>query len=276
MKIQDTTRIAIYGANGRMGQSLLLASQYLEDINVVAVLIRSGSHQINQQVAVPANSRGVELVYQASLNPHTVVDVLIDFSTGASFDNALAIAIEKKAAFVSGTTGLNVQQKQALQNAANKIAVLWSANFSLGITLLKQLVSDAAKALGTSFDAEIIEMHHYHKEDAPSGTALALGQAIASARGQNFHEIAKYTRHGMNGIRPAGEIGFSTIRGGDVVGEHTVMFIAPGERIEITHRAGTRDLFARGALRAAQWLKGKPAGFYSIEDVISVHTSEVA
>lgn len=252
-----------------MGQSLLLASVGMDGVQIVSALVRAQSDLVEAPVAGIEDRQGNELTYAAALDPDIGVDVLIDFSAGAAFDNALAIAVEHHLAFVSGTTGLDPAQQLDLKNAALRIPVLWSANFSLGVALLKRLSAEAAAALGAEFEVEIIEAHHARKEDAPSGTALALGQVIAEARGRNLDDVACRARDGHVGARAADEIGFSTIRGGDIVGEHTVMFIAPGERIELTHRAASRDLFARGALLAAQWLRGRPAGLYSVEDVIA-------
>lgn len=269
MKSRDSTRTVVYGAGGRMGRSLLVAGSAFDGVDIVAALVRAQSELLDTPVAGVFDAQGNELVHVSALDPDLAVDVLIDFSAGDAFDNALAIAVEQRIAFVSGTTGLQPAQQLDLENAALRIPVLWSANFSLGVAMLRRLVGEAAAALGPEFQVEIIEAHHALKEDAPSGTALALGRAVAEARGRGLHEVERRSRDGMIGARDADEIGFSTIRGGDIVGEHTVMFIAPGERIELSHRANTRDLFARGALRAAQWIKGRPPGLYSIEDVLS-------
>lgn len=265
----EPARIALYGASGRMGKSLLAAALGFAGVRVLSALVRANSDYLDQIVPGYSGTIHGDLVYESALNPDLPVDVLIDFSAGEVFDNALAIAVEHRIAFVSGTTGLEPSQQLDLQNAALRIPVLWSANFSLGVALLKRLSAEAAAALGPEFEVEIIEAHHAHKEDAPSGTALALGKVIAHARGLDFDQVAKRTRNGIVGARDPQEIGFSTIRGGDIVGEHTVMFIANGERIELTHRAGSRDLFARGALRAAQWIKGRRPALYSVEDVIA-------
>lgn len=269
MNPKPPTQIAIYGAAGRMGQTLIVAAKALPAVVVMAAMVRAQSTWLDQPVAGLSDARGEPMLYASALDPDLDVQVLIDFSAGAAFDNALAIAVQRRMAFVSGTTGLDSSHQRALQQAAKHIPVLWSANFSLGVALLKRLVADAARVLGSDFEAEILEAHHQFKLDAPSGTALALGQSIAAARGQIFEQVAKRCRDGQVGVRPLGEIGFSCIRGGDIVGEHTVLFIAPGERIELCHRAYSRELFARGALRAAQWIRGKPAGRYGIEDVIA-------
>jgi 4-hydroxy-tetrahydrodipicolinate reductase len=170
---------------------------------------------------------------------------------------------------VTGTTGLSDAQQAALAQAAATIPVLWAANFSLGVALLRKLAAQAAATLGEEFDVEIVEAHHRHKQDAPSGTALALGRTIADARRRSLGDVARYARHGLVGPRTPGEIGFAVVRAADIVGEHTVLFAAPGERLELTHRAGSRDVFALGALRAALWLAGRPAGAYDIADVLS-------
>ncbi len=269
MLTPEPVRIAIYGASGRMGTALLEAAVGFRGVRVESALVRAQSACVDEVVPGHDGAGQDDLTFQSALDPDLAVDVLIDFSAGEAFDNALAIAVEHRIAFVSGTTGLEPAQQLDLKNAALRIPVLWSANFSLGVALLKRLAAEAAAALGPEFEVEIIEAHHARKEDAPSGTALALGRAIAEARGLDLDQVARRARDGIVGARDPDEIGFSTIRGGDIVGEHTVMFIAVGERIELTHRAATRDLFARGALRAAQWIKGRSAGLYSVEDVIS-------
>lgn len=195
------------------------------------------------------------------------LDVLIDFSAPAGFDAALAHCCAHRVALVSGTTGLSAAQRTALAAAARAIPVLWSANFSLGIAVLTRALGMAAAAL-RGWDLEIIEAHHARKADAPSGTALALGRAAAAARGQDFDAVAVLSREGRVGERPAGAIGFAAVRAGDIVGEHTALLATAGERLELAHRATDRAIFARGALAAAAWLAGKPAGAYSIDDVL--------
>ncbi|HXD83396.1 MAG TPA: 4-hydroxy-tetrahydrodipicolinate reductase, partial [Rudaea sp.] len=196
------------------------------------------------------------------------LDVVIDFSTPAGFDSALAHCRAHKVALVCGTTGLDADQRATLQEAARDIPVLYAANFSLGIAVLTKLLRDAARAL-PDWDLEIIEAHHARKVDAPSGTALSLGRAAASARGQDFDEVTHFARHGHTGVRRKGAIGFASIRAGEIVGEHTVLLATADERIELGHRAYDNTIFARGALRAAAWLAGKPAGTYSLDDVLA-------
>lgn len=197
------------------------------------------------------------------------LDVVIDFSTPQGFDAALAHCVAHRVALVSGTTGLDSARRPALTEAAGTIPVLHAANFSLGVAVLTRALREAAAVL-PDWDLEILEMHHARKLDAPSGTALALGRAAAAARGQNFDEVAVLSREGQVGARPAGAIGFASVRAGDVVGEHTAMFATVGERLELSHRATDRAIFARGALVAAAWIVGKPAGVYSLDDVLNV------
>lgn len=195
------------------------------------------------------------------------LDVVIDFSTPAGFDAALAHCEARGVALVCGTTGLDAAQHARLDAAGSTIPVLYAANFSLGVAVLARALRDAAAAL-PDWDLEIVESHHARKVDAPSGTALALGRAAAAARGQDFDAVAVLSREGQVGARRAGTIGFASIRAGDIVGEHTAILASAGERIELAHRATDRMIFARGALAAAAWLAGKPPGVYSLDDVL--------
>jgi 4-hydroxy-tetrahydrodipicolinate reductase len=241
----DPLRLAITGANGRMGRAL---QALLCDDARFALAVAIGAS--DEWRSAPK------------------LDVVIDFSTPAGFDSALAHCREHELAFVCGTTGLDANQRSSLQEAARDIPVLYAANFSLGIAVLTKLLRDAARAL-PDWDLEIIEAHHARKVDAPSGTALSLGRAAASARGQDFDAVATFARHGHTGTRPENAIGFSSIRAGEIVGEHTALLATRDERIELTHRAYDNTIFARGALHAAAWLAGKPAGAYSLDDVLA-------
>ncbi len=198
----------------------------------------------------------------------TDIDVLIDFSGATGFDHALTLCAAQNIALVSGSTGLSAAQLTAARTAALQTPLLWASNFSLAIALLRRLTAAAAATLGAEYDVEIIETHHRHKVDAPSGTALTLGEAVAQTRGRPLAELARYTRHGISAARVAGEIGFSVVRAADVVGEHTVMFATAGERLELTHRASSREVFARGAVQAACWIAGRAPGWYDITDVL--------
>ncbi|HEX7368730.1 MAG TPA: 4-hydroxy-tetrahydrodipicolinate reductase, partial [Rhodanobacteraceae bacterium] len=238
-------RIAINGVNGRMGSALRTLLENDARFELIASVGSSGGwHDVPK------------------------LDVVIDFSTPAGFDAALAHCRAHQIAFVCGTTGLDAAQRARLQEAARDIPVLYAANFSLGIAVLTRVLRDAAAAL-PNWDLEIIEAHHARKVDAPSGTALALGRAAASARGQDFEAVAAFARHGHTGVRPKNAIGFASIRAGEIVGEHTALLATKDERIELTHRAYDNTIFARGALHAAAWLAGKPAGAYSLDDVLA-------
>jgi 4-hydroxy-tetrahydrodipicolinate reductase len=195
------------------------------------------------------------------------LDVVIDFSTPAGFDAALAHCREHRVAFVSGTTGLDATRRTTLSEAARDIPLLHAANFSLGVAVLTRALRDAAAAL-PDWDLEILEAHHARKADAPSGTALALGHAAAAARGQDFESVAVLSREGQVGPRRTGTIGFAALRAGDIVGEHSAVLATAGERIELSHRATDRVIFARGALAAAAWLAAKPPGAYALEGML--------
>lgn len=194
--------------------------------------------------------------------------VVVDFSSPEACAEAAGLAAERGVPFVSGTTGLDESQQTLLRKAAERIPLLHAPNMSVGVQLLLRLVAEAARAMGEGFDAEILEIHHRHKKDAPSGTALRLAETLAEALGRNLSQEGRYGREGQVGARTAGEIGVMALRGGDVVGEHTVYFLGEGERIELTHKASSRSAFASGAIRAAKWIVGKPAGLYGMKDVL--------
>jgi 4-hydroxy-tetrahydrodipicolinate reductase len=197
-------------------------------------------------------------------------DVVIDFTLPEPSLRHVASAVRHKTSLVLGTTGLSAAQQADVEKAANEVAILQAANMSLGVNLLLELVTQAAAVLTPDFDIEVLEMHHRHKVDAPSGTALALGEAAAAGRQVSLEEVSQRVRDGYTGERQRGDIGFATLRGGDVAGEHSVIFAGAGERIELTHKATTREIFVRGALRAALWLAGRPAGLYSMKDVLGL------
>lgn len=267
MTASAKVRIGLHGASGRMGRAIIDACGSTDHgIAVAAALVRPGSALEGNPLPAPV-ANGVPLDYTAALDPEAGVSVLVDFSHADAFEAAVALAVAHGLALVSGTTGLDARQQRLLDEAAQRIPVLWAANFSLGVALLEHLAEFAAAKLGPGFDAEIMEVHHARKRDAPSGTALALGRAVAAGRGQTLDDLARYERHGQTGLRQDGEIGFAVLRGGDVVGEHTVMFAGRGERIELTHRATSRDVFALGSLRAAHWLAGRPPGRYRLAEI---------
>jgi 4-hydroxy-tetrahydrodipicolinate reductase len=242
------TRIGIIGAAGRMGRAIAAA---IED--------RKGARLAG------AAGHGDDVGALARTS-----DVLVDFSAAGALELNLAAAAGAGVPIVVGTTGLGEDAEALIEAAAARVAVLQSANMSLGVNLLAHLVRDAAARLGDDWDVEIVEMHHRHKADAPSGTALLLGQAAAEGRGVDLRAVSDRGRDGMTGPRVAGRIGFAALRGGSVAGEHQVILAAEGERIELGHRAESRDIFARGAVKAALWLADKPAGRYSMTDVLGL------
>ncbi|MFI4968882.1 MAG: 4-hydroxy-tetrahydrodipicolinate reductase [Lysobacterales bacterium] len=256
--------IVVHGASGRMGRAVLGALAERADVRAVAALVRLGSALDGQAIACAPDARASGLAHASALPDGIAACALIDFSSAAAFDGALGLAVRRRIAFVSGTTGLDSAQRAALDRAASTIPVLWSANFSLGVALLSQLVAEAARAL-PDWDCEIAEAHHSRKQDAPSGTALALAREVAAARDQDFDAVAELRR---NTPRAAGSIGFAVTRAGDIVGEHRVLFATAGERVELIHRATDRMIFARGAVAAACWLAGRPPGRHALADVL--------
>lgn len=265
--------LAIAGAGGRMGRQLLALIAADAGWQPVAAWVGPQSARLGQPVpgtalaytALPADGAGQAAKANA---PATRPDVVVDFSHASAFNPVLDWCRRERVALVSGTTGLDAAQQQALAGAAADIPVLWAANFSLGVAVLSQLVADAARLL-PGWDAEIIEAHHAGKRDAPSGTALALAGQVVQARGQVLPEQAVFDRHGTDQPRQPGEVGFAVVRGGDIVGEHTLVLAGAGERLELGHRAGDRSIFARGALQAARWLAGRPPGRYQLQDLLA-------
>lgn len=261
-------RIALYGAGGRMGQSLIRALANEPGARLVAALVRPGSAAIGEPV-VPSAAGCAPLEYAAALDPDAGAEALVDFSNAGAFAAALALAVTHRLPFVSGTTALDARGALELERAAAIIPVVHAANFSVGIALLERFVEEAARSFDAAADIEIIETHHRGKRDAPSGTALALGEAAARGRDTSLGERARYARHGSDAARFDGEIGFSVVRAGDVVGEHQVLIAGTGERLELIHRATSRDIFARGALMAAAALVGRAPGRYRLVDLIA-------
>lgn len=266
------TRIAIMGAAGRMGRMLVQASLQTEGVTLCAAVARPDSSLLGADVGelVGSGRCGVTLVdrLDAVINDF---DVLIDFTTPALTVEALALCAAHSKAMVIGTTGLTAEQEQTLSYYARNVQVVYAANMSTGVNLTLNLLSTATRALADAgYDIEIIESHHRHKVDAPSGTALMMGQAVAHACGRDLETKGIFSREGQCGPRTADEIGFSVVRAGDIVGEHTVLFATEGERIEITHKASSRMTFANGAVRAAAWVAGAKAGLYDMQDVLGL------
>ncbi len=255
-------KVGIAAVTGRMGT--LICQEIAKDnqFQLVAATTSGSNPKLGGMIA-----NNVQL----TVNPESLffeTDLVIDFSTPALLEQHVELAVKRNVLLVIGTTGLSDQQKEMLRGASKKIPLLYASNTSMGVTLMKSLVTQMAKTL--DFDVEIDELHHRHKVDAPSGTSLALGEAVAIGRGVKLNDIACYARHGHTGPRPDGQIGFSVRRGGGVVGDHTVSFIGDDESIEITHKGFSRSLYAKGAVKAAEWLYGKPAGLYTMEDVLGV------
>jgi 4-hydroxy-tetrahydrodipicolinate reductase len=260
-------RLAVFGITGRMGQSLIRALREADaPLRLSGALASANSALLGRDAALEGAPSGVTIT-AAIESALSGAEVAIDFSvSSAVLPNARACAAARVPLLV-GTTGLTADLREGLRQAARDIAVLVAPNTSVGVALIARLVRLAAAAL-PGFDVEILDVHHADKRDAPSGTALALGESVAAARGRTLSEIAVYERHGDAAARQPGSVGFASLRGGDVIGEHTVLFTAPGERVEITHRASDRQIFAKGALRAAAWLPGKAPGLYGMQDVL--------
>ncbi len=261
-------RMALYGATGRMGHGLIRAIHDSTDYRLVAAVASPDSPVLGSDAGTSA---GLPSPLGLALTSHVAegldeADVAIDFSIAGAVEGHLAACAAAGVGLVIGTTGLSAQTLVAVEEASLRIPVLVAANTSLGINLLAQLIEKTASLLPKDYDIEIFEAHHRYKVDAPSGTALQLGSAAARGRGETLEAVDLDRR----GARAAGSIGFSVLRGGDIVGEHTVYFAGPGERIEITHRAHDRMTFAYGALRAAAWLAGRPPGRYTMADVLEL------
>lgn len=267
----DELRVAIFGATGRMGAALLSAIDETTNARLVGAAASARSRWLGQDAGAPSagRNRGVAVVAKADA-ALTDATVAIDFALPEATSENLAACVERRCALIVGTTGYTPAVRAQIQEAARHIPIVVAANMSVGVNLLIGLTRLAAQALDASYDIEIFEAHHRNKKDAPSGTALALGDAAAAGRGVTLTDVGVFERHVTTGARAQGSIGFSVFRGGDVVGDHTVTFAGIGERIELTHRASDRMTFARGALRAAQWIVGRAPGMYSMQDVLGL------
>ncbi len=269
---KEAIKVGVIGAGGRMGRMLIEAVQDNPQTTLSAAIERQGSSLVGADAGeVAAIGRlDVQIVdnLAAVIND---IDVLIDFSLPDATEKNMQICAEYNVAMVIGTTGFNKQQEQVLATASEQVAIVYAGNYSTGVNLSLKLLGMAAKAFGTEADVEIIEAHHKHKIDAPSGTAFMMAEAVAEARGQHLKDVAVYGREGQTGERGTGTIGIHAIRGGEIVGDHTVMFIADGEVVEITHRARERMTFAAGAVRAATWIVQQSAGQYNMQDVLGLN-----
>jgi 4-hydroxy-tetrahydrodipicolinate reductase len=264
-------KVAILGAAGRMGQALVRASRSADGVALAAAVELPDNPWVGRDAGLAAGIG--ETGIRIGCDPRAALaaaDVAVDFTFHAAAPGNAALCAELGKAYVLGTTGLDAGESARVREAAAKVPVVWAPNYSLGMNLLFSLVRQAAKALGQDYDIEIVEAHHHFKKDAPSGTALGLAKAAAAGRGQELDAVAVYGRHGITGERPRGEIGIHALRGGDVVGDHTVFFAAAGERVELTHRASGREAFAPGALQAARWVAGRKPGLYDMQDVLGL------
>ncbi|MDN3699518.1 MULTISPECIES: 4-hydroxy-tetrahydrodipicolinate reductase [Vibrio] len=265
-------RIAIAGAAGRMGRNLVKATHHHSGAAVGAGSERPESSLIGVDIG--------ELCGEGHFNVSLVdnleksieqFDVIVDFTAPVSTLVNIELCRQHGKKLVIGTTGFSEEEKQVIAHAAKEIPIIMAPNYSVGVNLVFKLLEKAAKVMGDYCDVEIVEAHHRHKVDAPSGTAIGMGEAIADAMGNDLNDVAVWSREGITGERTKDEIGFATIRAGDIIGEHTAMFADIGERVEITHKATDRMTFANGAIKAAVWLNEKPAGFYTMTDVLGLN-----
>ncbi len=263
--------VTITGSGGRMGRALIEALAVSDQARLHGAVDRGGSDLIGLDAGEFA---GVGLAGVRIHDDLALVlpgsDAVIDFTRPEAMLHYLPLCVAAGVPMVIGTTGFSAEQRAMIETAATHIPVVLAANFSVGVNLCLKLLDTAARVLNDDFDVEIIEAHHRHKVDAPSGTALALGQAVAHASGRDLQTCAVYGREGITGERDSATIGFATVRGGDIVGDHTVLFAGVGERIEITHKASSRATFARGAVQAARWVKGREPGMYDMQDVLGL------
>jgi len=264
-------KVAIVGAAGRMGGRLIQAVIAAEGLELTGATERPGHPQIGTDAGLLAavGELGVPISDDLAATMENA-DILIDFTFPEVTLQNLEICAKFGKMVVSGSTGFTPEQKSQVKKYAEQIPVVLAPNMSVGVNACFKLLKEAANILGEDFDVEVVELHHNQKKDSPSGTAVRMGEVIAETLGRDYNQVANYHREGMCGARTKTEIGMQTVRGGDIVGEHTVYFIGMGERIEISHRAMSRDMFARGAVRACQWLQNQDSGLYDMQDVLGL------
>ncbi len=266
-----TIEIGIVGCAGHMGRMLLRSVLETDGAALAGGTEAAGSPALGQDLGLLAGlSATGTTVGEDPSDLFARATAVIDFTAPTATRRHADIAAETKTALVIGTTGMSAEDGKAIATAAERTPVVWAANMSLGVTLLTELVRRVAASLDPDYDIEVVEMHHRRKVDAPSGTALALGRAAAEGRGVDLEAVGQRVRDGQTGPRRRGDIGFAALRGGDVVGDHTVIFAAEGERLELTHKASSRAIYARGAVTAARWAVGQPPGLYSMKDVLGL------
>ncbi|MDX1563686.1 MAG: 4-hydroxy-tetrahydrodipicolinate reductase [Gammaproteobacteria bacterium] len=264
-------KVAILGGAGRMGQAILSCLTVSKQLKLNGAVTEVGDPALGRDAGEHAGLRafGVPLTDDRSQALHGA-QVAIDFTLPAALEANVKACVDAGTALVVGTTGLADRHQRLLEQASHQIPIVYGRNMSLGMNVFIHFVKQAARSLGEDYDVEIVEAHHRHKVDAPSGTALALGEAVAAARNRKLADLAVRTRDGQIGPRVPGTIGFSVIRGGNIVGDHSVLFVSPNEQVEFTHRASDRKAFALGALEAAQWVAGRAPGLYSMSDVLGL------
>ncbi|AWG95093.1 4-hydroxy-tetrahydrodipicolinate reductase [Actinobacillus pleuropneumoniae] len=266
-----TLKIGIVGAGGRMGRNLITAVQNAEGVELGAAFERKGSSLVGADAGEVAGIGATGVKISDDLSQNTNFGVLIDFTRPEGTLEHIKFCVANGKKMVIGTTGFDDAGKQAIQTAAEQISIVFASNYSVGVNLVFKLLEKAAKVMGDYCDIEVIEAHHRHKVDAPSGTALSMGEHIAKTLGRDLKTHGVFAREGIIGERKRDEIGFATIRAGDVVGEHSVWFADEGERVEIAHKASSRMTFANGAVRAAKWLNTKQNGLFDMTDVLDLN-----
>ncbi|MEZ8011990.1 MULTISPECIES: 4-hydroxy-tetrahydrodipicolinate reductase [Vibrio] len=272
MEIFAVVRIAIAGAAGRMGRNLVKAAHHNSEASVGAGSERPESSLVGVDVGELCGEGRFDVALVDDLSKAIEqFDVIVDFTAPVSTLANIELCKRHGKKLIIGTTGFSEEEKQVIDAASKEMAIVMAPNYSVGVNLVFKLLEKAAKVMGDYCDVEIVEAHHRHKVDAPSGTAIGMGEAIAGAMGNELNDVAVWSREGITGERTKDEIGFATIRAGDIIGEHTAMFADIGERVEITHKATDRMTFANGAIKAAVWLNDKPAGFYTMTDVLGLN-----
>tara|TARA_Y100000588_G_scaffold297999_1_gene318851 strand:- start:626 stop:1471 length:846 start_codon:yes stop_codon:yes gene_type:complete len=272
MEIFAVVRIAIAGAAGRMGRNLVKAAHHNSEASVGAGSERPESSLVGVDVGELCGEGRFDVALVDDLSKAIEeFDVIVDFTAPVSTLANIELCKRHGKKLIIGTTGFSEEEKQVIDAASKEMPIVMAPNYSVGVNLVFKLLEKAAKVMGDYCDVEIVEAHHRHKVDAPSGTAIGMGEAIAGAMGNELNDVAVWSREGITGERTKDEIGFATIRAGDIIGEHTAMFADIGERVEITHKATDRMTFANGAIKAAVWLNDKPAGFYTMTDVLGLN-----
>ena len=266
-------RIGVCGASGRVGRAITEACQSDADFSVAGALVAPGNDAVGTDAGLLAGVGNLGVKVVAEIGEMIAdIDVAIDFTNPAAALASLDACVREAKPLVIGTTGFSAEQRDAIQDLANRLPVVLGPNMSVGVNVCFRLLDVAARALGEDVDIEIIEAHHRNKVDAPSGTAVRMGEVVADALGRDLSQCAVYGREGHTGVRDRTTIGFETVRGGDIVGEHTVLFAGVGERVEITHRSSSRMNFAQGALRAARWVMSKDNGLFDMQDVLGLRS----